>query len=440
MAKKTYGPKPAKPPKQSRGLLSGLWNLIKSAIMLPIALFSAIARRLTRAEDLNKSDADERARNNINKALNHAGITNDAVTALIKQKSQDKAYRKEKTNIKKFEMYPPDDLAGFENQDIQYVVRVMLNNKQRYVLGLQYDGTGGYTIVKQNGTPDGIADNLKEQVAQLLKDVSMRTSPENENQPADHDPAPIDTQDEPTPEEPPSSNEEAGKDEQNADMEAPEPLTPEQKPEDVTCISYLVEEDKEEGEEAKEEGEENKKKETKLSFVYYPIANDTGKHVGGYCDCCMTRPGEKVQIATEGILAIDTKTLSGIGPMLADNGHQLDPGETLQYIATCQTPPQGLILVPSDNGRALLINMLQDSTVSVSKLQEYKPNEFEITPITEAPITRSELLSNNDVRAAQDVVKGVDVIDNTQQVEAPSEEEPDKADASEIDFEDGPDL
>jgi hypothetical protein len=381
MAKKTYGPKPAKPPKQSRGLLSGLWNLIKSAIMLPIALFSAIARRLTRTEDLNKSDADERARNNINKALSHANITNDAVKALIKLKSQDKTYRKEKTDIKKFNMYPPDDLAGFENQDIQYVVEVMLNNKQQYVLGLQYNGTGGYKIVPQNGTPDDIADNLKQQVAQLLKDVSMRPIPENENQPADHDPAPIDTPDEPTPEEPPSSNEEVGKDEQNADMEELKTPTHEPRPDNPLFISYDVE---------KANGEKKS-----LLFEYCPVANDMGEHVGGYCQCFVGKPDPQSQVCKPDpqsqpeiwtLLSLDGNTLAGTSTVFGEDGYKFNAGETLKHITTGKYPLEGVILVPSGNCRALVINASDVPAPTVSILQEDEEGKFHLNALKNVKI------------------------------------------------------
>lgn len=395
MAKKTAKPTPVKPPKQSKGFLRGFFDVVKAIILSPVALIAAITRRFAGkeavAEANAKYEAEEAERETTRQNIRYAKETTNTIQQIID--SKDENYRNEGYNIKEFEMYVPDVVPGADNQKLRFAVHVKCYNGTEH--NLYIDGTD--TLLTDDTVDIGVA----KQVETLLQTVRPKSHSERTDE---QSPEPVGTQDDPSQEEPPSPNEEAGKDEQNVDTEGPEQPTHEPVPDNTTCISYGV----------REEGE---LKDTALSFVYSPIDNDTGKHVGGYCACCMAKPGGELQIATQEILAIDTKTLSGIGSMLADNGHQLDAGETLQYIATCQSPPKGLILVPSANGRALLINILPDSTVSVSKLQEDQQNEFQIEPITEEPITRSQLLSNDDVRAALYTIEGFDVIDNTQQVE-----------------------
>lgn len=403
MAKKTAKPTPVKPPKQSKGFLRGFFDVVKAIILSPVALIAALTRRLAGkeavAEANAKYEAEEAERETTRQNIKYAEETTSTIQQIID--SKDKNYRNEGGNIKEFKMYVPGVVAGADNQKMRFAVHVTCYDGTEH--NLYIDGTDALRL----GVPATI--DVAKQVKALLEEVRPKSYSDRTDEPS---PEPVDTKDDPTPEEPPSLNEELG-------------------------ISYEV----------YQNGEKRE-----LGFAYCPVANDIGEHVGGYCQCFVVQGDSNSQTEIWDLLPLDTHKLAGIGSVLGDDEHKFNAGETLKHITTGEYPLAGVILVPSTNGRALLINASGDAQYPVSILQEDEKNVFQIEPLfksPDAPLQIGEILSSDTVRKALGIPEDRETEKNTPPTaEEAREEESPEVDTPENGYDtmdapsgdDGPDL
>jgi hypothetical protein len=371
MAKKTAKPTPVKPPKQSKGFLRGFFDVVKAIILSPVALIAALTRRLAGkeavAEANAKYEAEKAEQETTRQNIDYANATTGAIQEIIARK--DKNYCKEGDNIKTFEMSVPRVVPG-DNQKYRFAMHVTC-----------YDGTEQDFFIDGNGAlrlGANATDKGAEQVQALLDEARPKVySGRTEEQ----SPEPVDTKDDTTPEEPPSANEEVGKDEQNADMEELKTPTHEPRPDNPLFISYDVE---------KANGEKKS-----LLFEYCPVANDMGEHVGGYCQCFVGKPDPQSQVCKPDpqsqpeiwtLLSLDGNTLAGTSTVFGEDGYKFNAGETLKHITTGKYPLEGVILVPSGNCRALVINASDVPAPTVSILQEDEEGKFHLNALKNVKI------------------------------------------------------